>query len=155
MDSDVALDPARTEPKATTPRSRTRLVTGIAYFVVGVIAVVATFGARQHHGGMIAAAAAFAGAVILLLDRIVDSWEHGARLGGLEIGGLFLAFGAVVMAVAPRDEFALASAVVVVAMLVGAAFTFAGPLTKWLSPLIKHLVFVPQNTIARGGQRKP
>jgi len=44
---------------------------------------------------------------------------------------------------------------VVVAMLVGAAFTFAGPLTKWLSPLIKRLVFVPQNTIARGGQRKP
>jgi hypothetical protein len=153
MDSDAALDPDRTETKPKKPRRGVRLGTAIACLAVAVITAAATFGGLPNQRA-ITAAAACVGAIILVLDRIVDSWEHGTQPGGLEIGGLFMAFGGFVIALAPRNEFALASVVMVVAMAAGAAFTFAGPLTKWLSPLIRRQVFVPQNSTARFDERK-
>ena len=154
MGSDEAQDPARTELKAAKLGRRTPLITGIAYFAVWLIAVVAEFGARHHHDGAIAAAAAFAGAIIMIVDRIVESWEHDTKPSGLEVGAVFLAWGALMFAVASRESFALASTLAWIAMVLGVTFAFMAPLTKVLVDAIDRPLFTAYDTIAAGGERK-
>jgi|HubBroStandDraft_2_1064218.scaffolds.fasta_scaffold512741_1 hypothetical protein len=154
MDSDVALDPARTEAKATKPRHRTPLVTASAYLAVGFITVVATFGAHNQHGGAIVVAAGFAEAIIIVVDSIVESWEHDTKPSGLEIGAVFFAWGGLVLAVAPRDSFALASMLAWLAMVLGVTFAFMAPLTRWLVSAVDRPLLTSYETIAGGGQRK-
>jgi hypothetical protein len=154
MGSDAALDQTQAKPQAAKPRTGTRLATGIACFTVSMVALVAELRAGHHNVGAIAAAAAFAGAVILLVDRIVDTWEHETEPLGGEIGAVFFTWGVLVLAIDPRDSFALASALGCGAMVLGAGFTVGAPLTRWLHFAIEDPPFAPRMAIAEDGQRK-
>jgi hypothetical protein len=154
MGSDAALDQTRAKPQAAKPRTGTRLATGIACFTVSVVALVAELGAGHGDLGAITAAAAFAVAVILMVDRIVDSWEHETEPLGGEIGAVFFTWGVLVLAIDPRDSFALASTLGCCAIVLGVAFLFMAPLTKWLSFALEYPQFTLGMTIAEGGRRK-
>ena len=154
MDSDAALDPDRIETKPTKPRRRERPFTAIVYFTVAVITVAATFGGHQHHGTLIASAAAFAGAIILLVDSIVASWENQTKPNGFEIGAVFMAWGVLVYAISPRDSLGLALTLGSVAMFLGVMSAFLAPLSRWLVRAIDRPLFAPSSMIARV-ERKP